>query len=275
MAYPYSAHLHLLLLLKARTEDHVHQELILQKLASRTFDREHLYDLLRELEREEQAGEAGAEERLELPELDKLDLEFAVNPTTPQSETPAPVAPVAPVTPLAREAAPTWEEPATSSVKIIQEDDAEENGDVPQAPLLEPTPPPYAPPARLLADIVALAELIPLRPDPKPAKLTEPTEPNAAAPSSNDALKNRLRRHRKKQLKRLRHQKADRIKEIARQSVRPQDETVSETLAKLLTHQEQYARAIKMYEKLILLNPEKKAIFAARIQELKEKIITP
>ena len=46
---------------------------------------------------------------------------------------------------------------------------------------------------------------------------------------------------------------------------------VSETLAEIYTAQELYQRSIEIYEKLILLNPEKSAYFAALIETVKEK----
>jgi tetratricopeptide (TPR) repeat protein len=46
---------------------------------------------------------------------------------------------------------------------------------------------------------------------------------------------------------------------------------VTETLAEIYTAQELYQRAIDVYKKLILLNPEKSAYFAALIEKVKEK----
>lgn len=49
------------------------------------------------------------------------------------------------------------------------------------------------------------------------------------------------------------------------------NETSSEVLAEILVKQRKYTRAIEMYRKLSLLNPEKRVYFAAKIKEL-EKI---
>lgn len=59
---------------------------------------------------------------------------------------------------------------------------------------------------------------------------------------------------------------------IARQSIRDNTEIASEGLASLLVQQGQYQKAIKMYEKLCLVFPEKKDNFAAIIENLQQKI---
>lgn len=59
------------------------------------------------------------------------------------------------------------------------------------------------------------------------------------------------------------------ISEILERSVTDTDEVTSETLAFILARQGQTDRAIKMYERLILLFPKKSAYFAAQIKKLK------
>lgn len=62
------------------------------------------------------------------------------------------------------------------------------------------------------------------------------------------------------------------LQQIAKDSL---DETlipVSETLAKIYESQEEWRRALTVYEKLLLQFPDKTLLFAAKIQELKTKI---
>ena len=49
------------------------------------------------------------------------------------------------------------------------------------------------------------------------------------------------------------------------------DDLVTETLAEIHIQQGNYPKAIEIYQKLILLNPEKKLLFASRIEFIKQK----
>ena len=61
-------------------------------------------------------------------------------------------------------------------------------------------------------------------------------------------------------------------KHIAAQSVKEDSEIASETLALVLEKQEHFEKAIAMYKRLLLQNPEKSSFFAAKIRNLKNKM---
>lgn len=66
--------------------------------------------------------------------------------------------------------------------------------------------------------------------------------------------------------------KGKKPKELAKESIQEHDDIISETLAQLLEAQGHVQRAIEMYERLSLQNPEKSSSFAAKIEELKKII---
>ncbi|MFY0254628.1 hypothetical protein ACDQ55_11805 [Chitinophaga sp. 30R24] len=59
------------------------------------------------------------------------------------------------------------------------------------------------------------------------------------------------------------------VEKMAIASITFNNDIVSETLAEIWVHQQQYGNAIKIYQKLSLLNPDKNAYFAQKILELK------
>lgn len=59
------------------------------------------------------------------------------------------------------------------------------------------------------------------------------------------------------------------IQELAKKSISPDNILQSETLSLILEKQGKYAQALEMYEKLMLIYPEKSSTFAVRIDALK------
>lgn len=62
------------------------------------------------------------------------------------------------------------------------------------------------------------------------------------------------------------------IEVLGKNSIRKDESLETETLAVVFEKQGKYDKAIAIYEKLIARNPEKSSTFAARIEELKNKI---
>ncbi|THH39303.1 hypothetical protein [Neolewinella litorea] len=243
--YPYSTNLRLLLLLKARQEKDPDYEKYLNRFASATFDRTHLYNLLAALDlREEERGEV-----LELLELEELEL--------------------APLENIFNEELPSRlnELPNPSAAGTVNDPDEELP---PLMPPISRTRATFAPPVPRsgIGEWVDLAsaysQLLPVF-----VRVARPEDPavfqeliNGRSRSAN--LSDRLRKLRRRQ------QSATPRKSSA--DTGDGGVVVSETLAALLVRQEQYQSAIKMYRRLILLYPEKKPIFAGLIEKLKEKL---
>ncbi|NUQ24475.1 MAG: hypothetical protein HUU34_11035 [Saprospiraceae bacterium] len=90
---------------------------------------------------------------------------------------------------------------------------------------------------------------------PRPIPAAKPAGPEQSAP---------IEKHAKTRAK------EDPIKAIVHKSVTDNEGLASETLADLLARQGAVERAVKMYERLILIFPEKSTYFAAKIEQLKK-----
>lgn len=265
LEYPYSTNIRMLLLLKAKQEDHVDTEAYLHRCAAATFDRAHLFDLLREMEK---AGIERPGEVLELLELDELELE-------------------------ATETGAGEALPSRLNEMYAEQEPAEPAISLPPPPVAELAPRPTPSPVRTPVSSPVLSSpvyrdwaesasaflsampngagepydfsaVLPQRPE-DPEKFRNIV---AKQPATN--LSDRLRK-----LRQLRQPEAPENPELDRivhRSVVDHGAVASETLAALLVRQEQYQNAIKMYRRLILLYPEKEPIFAALIKELTEKL---
>jgi hypothetical protein len=60
--------------------------------------------------------------------------------------------------------------------------------------------------------------------------------------------------------------------ESARRSIEENDGIISETLARLVAAQGKFDRAIKIYQQLMLKNPQKSSYFAAQIEKLRKEL---
>lgn len=258
--YPYSPNLRLMILFKSILEGHPEEDAYLSRCSAAMFDRAHLYDLVQEIRaiaENDEVLELRDLEELALPEIPPVSTASALKMEVP---TPAPeVKPAEPPgfyeerTPVASEATeiPT-ELPATGGASLH--------------------------PASWAALAASFYEALPnfsveqtehfeeLRPE-RPERFL--TNQRAAGVPAN--LADRLKR-----LRTIKQQQPvsaeEKVTAIARQSVTTHGAVASETLAKLLVQQGQYQNALKMYQRLMLLYPEKKTIFAGLINELKEKL---
>lgn len=243
--FPYSANLRLLLLLKVHLEGHPDEAIYLARCAAATFDRASVYDALKEIDALPEEGAEMDGDVLELKELDDLMLDVFPEQVDEQAplaeELPQPVGEFG--SGWEEESLPDEEADADVWDHMLALDENEEVGVDPEG------------------DLESEEEVLPS------------TSPPQEEPASTGygTLQERLARIRERQRTAGFNEKED-VNRIARRSLVAQEEVASETLAKLLIKQGQYQNAIKMYQRLILLYPEKKTTFAGLIKELKEKL---
>ena len=141
---------------------------------------------------------------------------------------------------------------------------------------------PPSPPIDLTAWSANASSFLAVLPNfPLPATTdTQPPAPVSATPRPEDptrflspAMPNRADELQRR-LAQLRARSLAAARTTDRTPTRPSfgPEPASETLAQVLVDQQQYPQAIRMYRRLMLSKPQKKAIFAALIDELKAKL---
>lgn len=257
MEYPYSPNLRLLLLLKTHLEGHPDETDYLNRCAAASFDRAFIYDLLQDLE--VQSGGVGQEETevLELRTLEEIALEDAALLADEAVSEPPPPAELNYPDSL------SVEEASEEEIELSQPSQVE-----PPAPVLQLTYHGWA------ENAAAYLSALPLQaPHQKAGVSPEPVAnfQNATLAPRPPSLRERLRTIRRFQADKTADEQEG-VRRIARRSLVAQEAVASETLAGLLVRQGQYQNAIKMYQHLALLYPEKKTTFAGLIKDLKEKL---
>ena len=248
--FPYSANLRLLLLLKSHLDGHPEEANYLARCAASSFDRANIYDILRELDVASDEAPELEGDVLELRELDELMLD-----TMPvqQAQT-TPLVEQLPEPAALDDFASGWEEELT----VNEEVDEEQENDFAEIELDDASSDFEQEPEGSVAG------------DQGSAQEQQEVQKGEAL-TGYGTLQERLARIRQRQRAKGFDEKED-VNRIARRSLMAQGEVASETLAKLLVRQGQYQNAIKMYQRLILLYPEKKTTFASLIKDLKEKL---
>lgn len=269
LKYPYSPNIRLLLLLKTHLEGHPDEQVYLSRCAAASFDRAHLYELLRELDATMPEDLLEESEILELRELDDLHRQLQEKNS------------LAAAIPLPSSLNEMAEDASHKEQEAFLEEEIVEG---PFTSISEGAGKPSE--ANKLTEfavetwVSVASTYLSVLPDFNALDQHKKVFPGPEAPENfSGYLAPRQSPGLIDRLQRIRNQQAlkkspgrDSVNRIARRSLVTQDDVASETLARLLVQQKQYQNAIKMYRRLILLYPDKKTIFAGLIKDLKEKL---
>ncbi len=276
LQYPYCQNLQLLLLQKSGMDHHRDFDVNLSKAATYSQDRSMLYHLAQEYRQSEKTTIAVVlDEVFELPDLSLLKIERAPLPQQ---------------IPTVSEQKPAYEEikpfvAATTNVPFELKEDVETPSQVelpPLTPVDAGTSPPLEAKQQIASDMVTTTAIDAATETPT-AETTEIQAPPIASatepqPLPKAAFKSWQKTHTPQprlyitpvsENVKPKIKKEQEAAQMAQQSVTESQGIASETLAAILAKQGQIEKAIKMYERLILIFPEKSAYFAAQIAKLK------
>ncbi|WP_373551453.1 hypothetical protein [Haliscomenobacter sp.] len=311
MQYPYCHNLQVLLQEKAELDQHPDREKTLAKAATYAIDRKQLFKRLKLMREKRAEPKAEAyhlgEDFLELKDLtavqadlEKIALGTYEDPSTSQTMAIEPEPPSSEI--------PTASEPSLNSSWNGSWDGANDDLDedislqidsldFTRNPIANPTP---SAPSDTSVDIDTPlndnSDIQPpsLTPDPEPLTPTlTPSHPNPIFPtpkksfsSWSKSAQNAYLQSSIQQLLQDEHHDSKKNKHLdsvdsknevnkkAWKSIVDGDSMASETWAQLLVAQKQYHKAIEVYERLMLLIPEKSSFFAAQIESIKKSLST-
>ncbi len=311
MQYPYCHNLQVLLQEKAELDQHPDREKTLAKAATYAIDRKQLYKRLKLMREKKAEPKAEAsyhlgEDFLELKDLtsvqadlEKIALGTYEDPSTTQTMAIEPEPPSSIDSPASTEPGlnSSWNGSWDGANNGLDEDISLEIDS------LDFTLNPISNPAPSVASDIAVELEAPLddvsdtsTPPPtiEPEPLTPPPTPAYSRPiiptpkksfsSWSQAAQSAYLQNSIQQLLKEEHLDSKKNKHIdsvdsknevskkAWQSIVDGDSMASETWAQLLLAQKQYHKAIEVYERLMLLIPEKSSFFAAQIESIKNSL---
>lgn len=311
MQYPYCHNLQVLLQEKAELDQHPDREKNLAKAATYAIDRKQLYKrlkLMREKKAEPQAEASYhlGEDFLELKDLtavqadlEKIALGTYEDPSTTQTMAIEPEPPSSVDSPASTEPGlnSSWNGSWDGANDDLDEDISLETAslDFTLNPISNPVPiviPDSAVEPEAPVDDASDSSSLAPTADPEPFKPTPahahphpiiPT-PKKSFSSWSKAAQSAYLQNSIQQLLQEEHLDSKKSKHIdsvdsknevskkAWQSIVDGDSMASETWAQLLVNQKQYHKAIEVYERLMLLIPEKSSFFAAQIESIKNSL---
>ncbi len=299
MEFPYAQNLHLLLFAKSWLEQHPQAEANLRSAAIYSTDRRKLYRFVQEL-----SGQLVApavrfnmlEDYLELAQLPRLpelqELPVAETGSLPLFDISAQIPPAAepeqirPKRKASPPQPPSQEEIREKLSHLFQLDEPDpgtpphsDEQERPAKTIIAGTANPFA--ENLRKKLIHRLEEHPIvRPGASMPSDTPTPEGIPLPKSAFSSWKNNFSvaylEERLDALKKALHlpdetRHSDPVDAIAIESVRENQQLASETFAELLLRQGQYEKASQVYERLILIFPEKTAFFAAKIENIKNR----
>jgi hypothetical protein len=283
MQYPYCHNLQVLLQEKVELDQHPDRDKTLAKAATYAIDRKHLYRRLKLMREKRTQPKAGAyemnEDFLELKDLNAVQAD------------------------LEKIALGTYEDPALNQTMVIEPTPPGTN-DNPEPSLSTSWEGSWQGVEEEPEETALLVPPLPPSPTPNPnpesidQQISEPPSPTnpepsvrPIAPTPKKAFSSWSQRDQSAYLqtsiqqllqdehfdpKKYRHldsvHSKNEVNKKAWQSIADSDQVASETWAQLLLAQKQYHKAIEVYERLMLLIPEKSSFFAAQIESIKKSL---